>query len=101
MNVEARIKEFILQNLYFSDHNSLDDNASFLETNVVDSMGVMELVTFIESEFGVRTEPQEIVVDNFDSVSKLASFVRRKRAAAERENAPRAARTTPVPLIHR
>jgi hypothetical protein len=45
---------------------------------VVDSTGVMELVAFVEAEFGVKVEPQEIVVENFDSVRKVAGFIRRK-----------------------
>ena len=62
----------------FTEDNSLDDDASFLKTGVVDSMGVMELVAFIQSEFGVTVDLQEVVVENFDSVSKLADFVRGK-----------------------
>ena len=78
MQIENQIKEFILKNLYFTEDNTLDDDASFLETGVVDSTGVMELVAFVETEFDVKVEPQEIVVENFDSVRKVADFVRRK-----------------------
>jgi acyl carrier protein len=78
MNLETRIRQYILQNLYYAEDNALDLDASFLETGVVDSMGVMELVAFVQSEFGVGVEPDEIVVDNFDSIRKVADFVRRK-----------------------
>ena len=47
-------------------------------------MGVMELVAFIQSEFGVTTENHEVVVENFDSVGKLANFVRRKLSLSKR-----------------
>jgi acyl carrier protein len=78
MEIETKIRQFIVQNLYFSEDNSLSDDASFLDTGVVDSMGVMELATFVESEFGVSVEPQEVVVTNFGSIRQLADFVRRK-----------------------
>lgn len=84
MQIEKQIRQFILQNLYFVEDNSFSDDASFLETGVVDSMGVMELVAFIQSEFGVTTENHEVVVENFDSVGKLANFVRRKLSLSKR-----------------
>lgn len=77
MQIEETIRHFITQNLYYTDSFIADDD-SFLETGVVDSMGVMELVTFIQSEFGVATDQQEIVVENYDSIRKLANFVRKK-----------------------
>ena len=77
MQIEEQIRQFILQNLYFVEDNSFSEDASFLETGVVDSMGVMELVAFIHSEFGVTAESHEVVVENFDSVRKLANFVPR------------------------
>jgi len=41
-------------------------------------MGIMELVAFVHSDFGVQTAPEELVVENFGSIRKLAEFVRRK-----------------------
>ena len=49
-----------------------------LETGVVDSMGVMELVAFVQSEFDIEMAQHEIVVENFDSIRKLANYVRKK-----------------------
>ena len=85
MQIESRIRQFILQNLYYTEENALDDDASFLETGVVDSMGVMELVAFVQAEWSVTIEPQEVVVENFDSVRKLARFVRRKLSLSEQD----------------
>src|SRR6516165_3035374 len=84
MKIENQIKQFVLKNLYFAEDNNLDDDASFLETGVVDSTGVMELVAFVQAEFGVTVEPQEIVVENFDSVSKVARFVRSRQTSMEK-----------------
>ena len=49
---------------------------------IIDSLGVVELVEFVQSRFGVRVDQQEVVPDNFDSVSRLAAYVRRKLAGA-------------------
>jgi acyl carrier protein len=78
MNIEDKIREFIVKNLYYTESASLNDDASFLAEGVIDSMGSMELVAFVESEFKIKVEMSEVVVKNFDSVSKLANFVRRK-----------------------
>ncbi len=78
MQIESTIRDFILKNLYYAEGAALGDDDSFLETGVIDSMGVMELVAFIQTQFGVPVAQPEIVVENFDSVRRLADFVRRK-----------------------
>ena len=78
MQTEHKIREFIIKNLYYTEDNPIAAEDSFLETGVVDSMGVMELVAFVQSEFGIEVAQDEIVVENFDSIRKLANFVRKK-----------------------
>lgn len=79
MNIEDQIKDYIARNLIFSGNGfHYGDDASFLEEGIVDSQGVMELVAFVEEQFQLRVDDEDIVPDNFDSVSKLANYVRRK-----------------------
>lgn len=79
MHIEKLIRDFIAKNLLFSDSGfDYPDDASFLEEGIVDSIGVLELVGFIEETFGVSVEDREIVPDNFDSVTRLAGYIRRK-----------------------
>lgn len=81
MNIEEKIREYIAKNLLFSSNGfTYDDSASFLEEGIVDSQGVMELVLFVEETFGVKVDDRDIIPDNFDSVSRLASYVRRNLA---------------------
>ena|SRR2546423_397615 len=82
MNIEDKIREFIIKNLYYAESAALSDDASFLAEGVIDSMGAMELVAFVESEFKIKVEMSEVIVKNFDSISKLADFVRRKLGIA-------------------
>jgi acyl carrier protein len=97
MQIEDQIRQFILKDLYFAEDSTLIDDASFLETGVVDSTGVMELVEFVEAEFGVKVEPQEIVVENFDSIHKVARFVRRKLPPPRINGSPEAKPSEPKP----
>jgi acyl carrier protein len=79
MEIESQIKLYIAQNLLFSGTNfNYPNDASFLEEGIVDSLGVMELVSFIEDRFGVKVDDYEITPDNFDSVDKLSAYVQRK-----------------------
>jgi len=81
MQIEDEIRQFVLENLYFSEDTPIHDEYSFLKTGVIDSMGVMELVSFVQSRFGIRVDPSEVVVEHFDSVRQLAGFIRRKLPA--------------------
>jgi acyl carrier protein len=83
MGIEDQIKQFISQNLLFSDSGfALSEEVSFLKEGVIDSIGVMELVTFAGDTFGITIDPAEITPDNFDSIAKLAAYIRRKKAVA-------------------
>jgi acyl carrier protein len=81
MEIETRIRDYVAQNLLFSDNGfQYDDEASFLQEGIVDSAGVLELVLFVEETFGVTVDDAELTPDNFDSIKKLASYIRRKIA---------------------
>ena len=82
-SVEALIRRYILENFLFTDDEDQPQNdASFLEEGIVDSTGVLELVMFVEETFGITVEDEEILPDNFDSVARLARYVRRKMEEA-------------------
>jgi acyl carrier protein len=80
MSIEAQIKDYIAKNLLFDEHAKIDGTASLLATGTIDSTGVMDLVMFLEDEFGFEVDDEDLVPDNLDSVQKLARFVERKRA---------------------
>lgn len=81
--VENSLRQYIAENILFSsDGYPYEDSASFLENGIVDSMSVMELVMYAEKEFGVAVADKEITPDNFDSVTKMAEYIRSKRGAS-------------------
>lgn len=78
--IKAKIRDFIAHNLLFSEQDfPYDDDASFLKEGVIDSLGVIELVTFVGKEFRLQVEPVDVTPENFDSVNRLAGFVQRKQ----------------------
>jgi acyl carrier protein len=83
IQIEDKIKDFIAKNLVYDPNGySYPDDASFLREGIVDSLGIMDLVAFLQSEFCITVETQDITPENFDSVMKLAGFVRSKTGAA-------------------
>jgi acyl carrier protein len=73
------VKKHILDNFLFeSDENAVGYDDSFLEKGIIDSTGVMELVSFIEEEFNVSVDDDELIPENLDTINRLASFVKNK-----------------------
>lgn len=83
MSTEARLRKYILENfLYTDDESRLSRDMSLIDNGVIDSTGVLELVSFIEESFGVKVDDSELVPDNFDSVARLVSYIQQKQASA-------------------
>ncbi len=77
-----KVREFILDNFMFgASSQDLDNNASFLDTGIIDSTGVMELIGFLEEEFEITIEDTELIPDNLDSVNRVARFLEGKGVA--------------------
>ena len=79
MKIETQIRQYVAENFLFSDNGyELPDDTSFLEEGIIDSTGVLELVLLVEQTFGVHVADEDLIPDNFDSVTNLAAYVRRK-----------------------
>ncbi len=78
-DITKGIRTFLEENyLLSSDGGSLDENTSLLDEGIIDSTGVLELITFLEDEFGITVEDDEILPENLDSLSKISTYVERK-----------------------
>lgn len=81
MDIKGKVRQFIISNFYVADPASLADGTSLLESGTVDSTGILEVIAFIEDEFSIKVEDQEMVPENLDSVNNLEKYVTKKRAA--------------------
>lgn len=85
--IEARIREFITRDILYSESDyPHSDDASFIKEGVIDSLGVVELVTFAGKQFGVEVAQADVTPQNFDSVNRLAAFIRRKQNGAGKDS---------------
>ena len=78
MEHKQAIREFIVENFLFGEANGLKDETSFLEEGIIDSTGILELVTFLEDEFSITVEDEELVPENLDSVDNVANYLGEK-----------------------
>jgi acyl carrier protein len=80
MQVRQQVREYLLKNHVFNmDAAALHDEVSLINGGVIDSIGVLELITFLEERFGIEMEEEEMVPDNLDTVVSIEAFVARKR----------------------
>ena len=79
MEHKQAIREFVVENFLFGEANGLKDDTSFLEEGIIDSTGILELVTFLEDEFSITVEDEELIPENLDSIGNVTNFLERKR----------------------
>ena len=75
------LRRFIYQQFPLAKSRELADDDSLIEGGLIDSLGILELVTFIESEFAIVLEDDEVGAENFDSIKSLAEFLQHKLAS--------------------
>jgi acyl carrier protein len=81
VEIKTSIRKYLADNVLLSGGiDDIRDDSSFLERNLLDSTGVLELVAFIEDHFEVKVGDDEIVPENLDSIELVASYIARKRA---------------------
>ena len=73
-----KIKAFIVENFLFGKEDGLNGDASFLDEGIVDSTGILELVSFLEEEFLIAVEDEELVPENLDCINNVVAYLERK-----------------------
>jgi acyl carrier protein len=81
-SIKDKVRTFIVDNFLFGDTSyQLSDTASLIENDIMDSTAVLELVAFIEDNFGIAMVDSDIVPANLDSIDRLSSFIAAKAEA--------------------
>jgi acyl carrier protein len=82
--IRERLRSYIVENfLLFTGIDSFDDSDSFIESGIIDSTRILELLEFVEGAFNVHVEDEEVIPDNLDSLNNLTSFIMRKTGKDE------------------
>lgn len=80
-SVENRIREFVLKHFPLAKKNGLKPDEKWLESGMLDSLGILDLVHFLEEEFSMNILDEELLPESFESLEAVSNFVRQKTAA--------------------
>ncbi|KMQ52516.1 Acyl carrier protein [Chitinispirillum alkaliphilum] len=79
-DVKSTIIEFVNSNFLMGTNSiKFSDDDSFLEKGIVDSTGVLEMVSFIQKNFNIAVDDSELIPENLDSVNSIASYIQKKQ----------------------
>lgn len=73
-----KLKNFVINNFLFGKGDILEYDTDFLEKGIIDSTGILELVCFVEESFNFSVQDDEIVPENFSSLTKLNEYINQK-----------------------
>jgi len=82
-DIAQALREFVQENFLFGQDATFSSDDSFLEQGIIDSTGVLELVTFLEEQFEIAVDDDELVPENLDSIDNLCRFIASKRELSE------------------
>lgn len=74
------VREFIVSNFYVPKPDELADEQSLLDSGIVDSTGVFDLIAFLETTYGFKVKDEDMVPENLDSIAHIAAYVASKQA---------------------
>ena len=77
MSIKESVRRYVIDNFLFGK-DELKDDDSFLEMKIMDSTGVLEMVSYLEETFGITVEDEEIIPENLDTVELIVAYVERK-----------------------
>jgi acyl carrier protein len=82
--IEQEVRQFVIDNFVFETSNGdFSNEDSFFDSGLLDSMGVLTLVEFVQEKYGIAIGDDELLPENWDSVSRIASFVQARLIPAE------------------
>ncbi|MBX3210630.1 MAG: acyl carrier protein [Labilithrix sp.] len=83
VEVQGQIGKFIVENFLFGDASAAPSaDQQLVQSGLVDSTGILEIVSFLEESFGIQTADEELAAENFGSIASIAKFVVNKKNGA-------------------
>jgi acyl carrier protein len=79
--INEQVKDFIIKHFPLARNRNLHNDDPLLENGILDSLGVLDLVTYLEKEFGISISDEDLVPENFQTIGHIAAFVQGKSKA--------------------
>ena len=81
--IRTKLRAFIVENFLFGNEDGVKDDTSFLDEGIIDSTGILEMVSFLEEEFAISVEDEELVPENLGSINNVVAYLQRKLSLTE------------------
>jgi len=81
MNIISELENFLITEVsvdYGLDKKSVASDENLISSGIIDSMGILKLVSFMEKNFGIKINNEDIVPENFQTLNALKEFVEKK-----------------------
>jgi acyl carrier protein len=78
----SSIKNFIRTELIYDDEKDFDENTNLIERGIIDSMSLVRLISFLEENYEIKVQDEDIVPENFSSLAKISGFIAARRKHA-------------------
>lgn len=82
MTIQQQLRQFICENFYISDPAEIADETLLVTNGYIDSTGMLEVISFLEEEFGITITDQETTPENLESIERMSAFISRKQRDA-------------------
>ena len=80
MDEKKVLRDYIVENFLFGDtETQFTDDDSFMEKGILDSTGILDLILFLEENFDIKVEDDELIPENLDSINNLVAFISGKK----------------------
>jgi len=78
MSIEIKIRTYIAENFMFGEASELAVDDSFLDKGIIDSTGILEIIMFLEEQFGIKVADSEMLPENLDSIGNIVRYITKK-----------------------
>jgi acyl carrier protein len=78
-DIKLRVRRYVADTILMTGELAVGDDESLLERRILDSLAVLDLTEYLQTEYGIKIESDELLPENLDSLNRIAAFVERKR----------------------
>jgi acyl carrier protein len=79
-DLKAKVRGFVVENFLFGNEDGLKNETLFLDEGIIDSTGILELVSYLEEEYGISVEDEELIPENLGSINNVVAYLTKKIA---------------------
>jgi acyl carrier protein len=80
--MREKVRAFVVDTFLYGEGDGLMNESSFLDEGIIDSTGILELVAFLEDNFSITVEDEELIPENLDSLDNITAFLGKKISSA-------------------